>query len=271
MAAQVKFYKKNTIDIDNENVTITITDATATNNGQDFVDFMRNRNNSSRWQTTGSNDAANTQIDIDFGEERDIDRIILVLHNFDSYTIQYYNGSTYTDFSTAINVSSGTATTTEHSFNSVTTQLIRIIITATQVTDDDKDLAQLIITESIGQLTGWPQIKKPEYSFNKSEVKMLSGKSFISRQRGNFSMSMSVVNYNVDADIAIFEEIYQSIFGVLVWANAGDNTQFARNNLGFREQDIFLMLPTDEYRPEHYKYCYQLGIKFDIKFTEVVR
>lgn len=271
MAQQVKFYEKNLIDVDVSGVTITVTDATATNNGQDFVDFLRNRNNDTFWATTDSNDAANTQIDIDTGELNEIDRIILVKHNFGAFTIQYWDGGAFVDFSTPINETTNTDSTTEFVFNQVQTDQIRIIITGTQVADEDKNLHQLLICKSIGQLEGYPQIRKPTISQNKSSTTLLSGKQYIATQRGSFSVDMQVRNYNIDADIDIFETIYFSLRGVLVWINAGDDAQFSRTHRGFRGEDIYLMSPRDEYRPEHYKFCYQLGIKFKVRLVEVVR
>lgn len=271
MSQAIKFYEKNIIDIDADNITITITDAIATDNGSSYVDYLRNRNNDSLWSTTGSTDAANTQIDVDMTDTYTFDRILLVGHNFKAYTIQYHNGATYVNFSTAISESTNTNTTNEHQFTAVQASKIRIIITGAQVVDADKYLKQLIICESIGQLQGWPEINNPTYSINKRELKMLSGKSFLNRQRGNFSVDLSVSNYNVSTDLDIVEHIYFSIKGVLVWINAGDSTQFAREHISYRSEDIFLMLPRDEYSPEFYKSLYQSGIKLNMKLIEVVR
>lgn len=268
--AGIKFYDKNLIDLDSENVTITVTDSTADNNGQDFVDFMRNRKNTSAWRTTGSNDAANTQLDINLGDERSIDRIILVDNNFDSYTIQYFNGSSYVDFSTAINVSGNTSTTIEHTFDSVSVSLIRIIITGTIVADSDKSLAQLIITSLLGQLKGFPQIRKPTISREKKTLNMLSGKKHIIRQVGSFSCDLKAITISDNDDLALIEEIYFKNDGVLMWINGGDDTQFNRTNIGFRAKDIYLVSPADEYEPEHFEFVYSFGTKLDMKLVEVV-
>lgn len=267
----IKWFEKNLLDIDFNNITITITDTTASNNGQSFVDFMRNRNNDSLWVTTGSNDAANTQIDINMTDTVAFDRILLVNNNFKAYTIQYHNGSTYVDFSTAINETTNTKTTIEHQFTEVNASLIRIIITGTFVADDDKFLAQLLVCKSIGQLQGYPQIKKPTYSLNKKAIKLLSGKSFILRQRGAFFCDLEVQNYNVDADLAILESIYFKNGGVLMWVNSGDSTQFKREHIGYRPEDIFLVQPSNEWTPEFYQSLYQTGIVFKMRVVEVVR
>ncbi len=271
MSQQIKWYNKNFIDIDNIDPTITITDATATDNGQSYVDFMRNRKNTSGWATTGSNDAANTQIDVDLVDDYSVDRILLIGHNLKAFTIQYYNGSSYVDFSTAINETTNTSTTNEFTFDAVTTSQIRIIITGTQVTDDDKFIRQLIITSAIGQFTGWPQIKKPTVGKNKKLTRLLSGKTLVTSQTGYFKCDLTVENWNIDNDLTILESIYFSINGVLMWINAGDDTQFSRTNIGFRDEDIFLVKPTNEYIPEFYKSYYNTGVKLKVSIQEVVR
>jgi len=96
------FFRKNRIDLDVDGITITVTDATATDKGDNFVDFVRNRKNSSGWATTGSNDAANTEFLIVSTDEYSLTDIFLFNHNFKAYTIQYWNGSSFVDFSTPI-------------------------------------------------------------------------------------------------------------------------------------------------------------------------
>lgn len=271
MPQQIKFFEKNIIDIDTENIAITITDSIASDTGQDYVDFLRNRNNDSLWATTDSTDAANTQIDIDMTDTYTFDRILLLAHNFKAFTIQYHNGSIYTDFSTAINETTNTEATNEYSFTAVLASKIRIIITGAFVVDDDKFLKQLLVCASIGQLEGWPKIDNPTFSISKKQLKLLSGKSYLSRQRGNFSATLSVPNYNVDADLDIIEAIYFSAKGVLIWINAGDSTQFSRTHIIYRPEDIFLVQPKDEFSPALYNSFYQSGIELKMGLVEVVR
>ena len=54
MSGQIKFYRKSHIDFDRINPEITVTDSVATNDGQEFINFLRNRNNNSGWNTSGS-------------------------------------------------------------------------------------------------------------------------------------------------------------------------------------------------------------------------
>ena len=166
MPAQIRFFNKNKIDLSNTLVAITVTDAVATNTGQSFVDFVRNRNNTSAWLTTGSTDAANTTLEVDMTDTRELSEVLIVSHNLKAYTIKYWTGIVWTDFSTVIAETANTETTNHHAFATVTTQKIQIIITATQTVDADKQIKQLILTDEVaaGQLEGWPVIKRPRNS-----------------------------------------------------------------------------------------------------------
>lgn len=272
MAAQIRFFNKNKIDLDNPNVTITVTDATATNDGQDFVDFMRNRNNTSAWLTTGSNDAANTELLVEMVDEREISEILLICHNLKAYTIQYWNGSIYTDFSTPIAETVNAELTNHHTFTKVSTSRIKIVITGTQVADADKQIKQLIFTDEVasGQLEGWPVIKKPRHSKNKRITSMLSGKVNVVESVGSFGMDLSVRNWNIDSDMELVEEIYFGNRGVLVWLSGGDQTQFSRAHIGYRKEDIFLMRATNDYTPEFRSGIYSTGVKITMKLRESI-
>jgi len=270
MASQIIFYKKNFIDLSFGSISITVTDATATNTGQAFVGYLRNRKNSSAWITTGSNDAANTQLDIDWTDQRTIDNLLLVKHNFSDYTIQYWNGSAYVDFSSAINVSGGVALTTVHTFTAVQTSKIRLIITGTIVADADKIMRQFIATEQIGQLESWPIISGVVNSKSKKVTKALSGKSYVADTIGSFACSLDVEILKSSLDLAIFEQIFDSYEGVLVWLCGGDEVQFSSKRQGYRLEDIFLMRPVSEYNPDWFQGLYVAGIVFSIKLQESI-
>lgn len=271
MSSQITFYEKNKIDFDNINVEITVTDSVATSTGETFVNYIRNRKNTSAWLTTGSADSGNTTLDINAGSLFTVNTIILVGLNWGDYSIQYFNGSTYVDFSTVINESGNIAENKRHQFDSVDIQQIKIIITGTQTVDVDKILKQLIITEELGKFEGWPEIKKPTHSTNKRRTKMLSGKANMTESVGAFSCTLAVKNWKSDEDLTILEEIYSSFEGVLLQLNGFDEAQFSSKRIGYRNEDIFLMKPSDSYRPEWVGGLYVTGMKISMKLEEVIR
>lgn len=271
-SGQVSFYEKNYIDLSASGVEFIIDDSEASNFGEDFVSYVRNRNNDSGWATTGSNDAGNTTIEVTWADDRVVNALFLVMHNFKSFTVKYWDGSAWADFSTAINETSNTDATTYFNFDNVTTSKLKIVINGTFVADEDKFMRQLIITKLMGdgQFEGWPQIKSPEIRLNKIVNKALSGKVSVADQTQAFSCELAVSNWNSDRDLTIVEEIYFKREGVLIWLNADTSEQFSSLRIGYRPQDIFLIRPINEYRPEWAGYLYNTGMKINMKLSEAI-
>lgn len=271
MAGQIIWFEKNKIDLENIDTSITITDAIATNTGQDFIDFMRDRKNHTRWMTTGTTDAALTQIDIDMGDVKAITDILIIGHNFKNYTIQYRTGiGSFLDFSTTINPTTDSNTTTAYNFSQVQANEIRIIINGTQTVDAEKYIQQLIITDRIGQFEGWPQIKTPRLGTNKRKNKMLDGKTHILEGIEVFSCTLDVRHWRKATDIDILETIYFKREGVLMWINADTASQFFLDLKGYRKENIFLVRPSDDWRPEFVSGIYTAGIKSSVRLVEVL-
>lgn len=272
MAKQIRFFKKNIIDISNDEVTLTVTDAIAFDTGQGVVDYIRNRNNNSAWVTTNSTDAANTQLDVEWLTGRDVTSLILVKHNFKAFTIQYWDGAAFQDFSIPINQSSNSAETSIFEFNSVSTHKIRIIITGCQVVDDDKHLYQLIVSEKLGTgiLDGWPVIQAPTHDTNKKQTKMLSGKIFLLESLGSFSCTLNVDFWRSANDLSIVEDVYFRREGVLLWLCGGDETQFNYTAIGYRLEDLYLVRPVNNYDPEWVKGVYSSGLKISMQLAEAI-
>ena len=95
MSEQIKFFRKNFLDVTNDFASITITDTVATYDGQDVVKFMQDRKKSTAWLTTGSNDSANTIIESDWKDLEQLDEIIIIGHNFKNFLVEYYNGASW--------------------------------------------------------------------------------------------------------------------------------------------------------------------------------
>ena len=263
MSGQIRFFEKNKIDISEPNISI------AASQGDTYTDFVRNRSNLSAWQTTGSVDADNTTFEIDLVDPRSIDSIILIKHNFKSFTLQYWDGASWVDFSTAINPSTNTAETTFHQFTLVTTTKLKLTILGTIIANADKFLYQFIATEQIGQLNGWP-IVKPVIGRNRQRSKMISGKESVREQIDATQVKLNVNCWSNSADLSIVEELYDSNDGFLVWLSGGDESQFSSVRQGYRLEDLYLMKCIGEYKPAFYKGLYPSGLVIAIDLTEVV-
>ena len=268
--SQIKIFQKAYTDLDNNNITLTVTDSTATNNGQEIVDYIRNRNNSSAWVTTGSEDAANTELEINLGDSEEIDTIILVGHNFKAFTIQYLDGGSYVDFSNPIAETTNSDDTTEFTFDAVSTTSVKLIITGTQIADSDKILKQLIITKLLRKLNGYPKIESPKHTSNRSVKKMLSGKYNYVVQVGAFECSLNFEFLKDHDDIAALETIHMSRNPYLYWLCGGNEDQFVTRVIGYRKEDFYLMKPSGDFNPQWYESIYSTGLTTKVKLIEVV-
>jgi hypothetical protein len=270
MSTGIIVFEKNKIDLDNTDGVITITDATATDDGQSIADYMRNRNNYSGWATTGSNDAANTEVEFDFGSILTITDILIVKHNLKSYEIEYWDGAAYQSFTPAINETTNQEDTTHHTFNSTATQKVRLTVTGTMTADSDKIIAQFIATERIGQFQTIPRIEDPELSKERRSVKLISGKQRIIRTAGAFKVGLSCDNLVNENDLSIIEAMFDAYNGFLIWLCGGDEAQFRTLRQGYRLEDIFLMACANDWKPEFDEGFYGRGINIDIELVEVV-
>jgi len=264
MGYQIRFYYKSRCDNSFSGVSATASEASS------FAQNVLTRSNLDAWITTGSVDANNTTLTVDFGDAKTITEIFLILHNFKAYTVKYWNGSSYVNFSTPIAETTNTATTTHYSFTSVSTQRIQLTITGTMVANSDKSLCQLVATQSIGQISAWPVISKPTHVTNIQKSMMLSGKTHLTRNAGGFTCELKVKILSTSADLAIIETLYDSVDGFLVWLCGGSTSQFSSVRKGYRLEDLYLMKCMDDYVPEFYEGLYKSGIKINMKLGEVV-
>lgn len=264
----IKFFRKNVIDFTNELAEITVTDAVADDDGQDYVDLIRNRDNFSGWGTTNSTNAANTTLEIQFGESRTIERAILIGHNFKSYTLKYWNGSAWTNFSTTIAPTTNDATDTYHEFTEVSTTAVQLVILGTVVTDDDKFLTQLILCEELGEFEDEPEMQ-PQFDKDRKATKFLSGKNFVAKSIGGFNLRLRKKSISNENDLALVETLFNSYEGFLVWPCGGTTSQFETVRHGYRMRDIFVMNLQNEMQPEWLDSRFYNGMQVDLKLVEV--
>jgi hypothetical protein len=264
MSSQIIFFQKNKADLSYENVSATASQGSA------YAQYVLNRSNVSAWLTTGSVDADNTTLTIDFNEDRYVTDLLLLKHNFKSFTVKYWNGSSYVAFSPAIAPTNNTAASNHYEVTGVETSRIQITILGTQTANQDKYLYQFIATEQLGQLNAWLMIKNPTHSRNRIKNKTLSGKLNIVENVGGFSCRLTVKSLTNSSDLNLIEELYAANEGFLVWLCGGDESQFLTRRQGYRMEDIYLMKCTDEYQPEYVDGVYKNGIKIEIDLQEVI-
>lgn len=260
---QICFFEKNFLDLDNESATVSATQ------GNDFAKYVRSRSLRSAWLTTGSVDADNTEFEIDLANSFNIDRMILVDHNFKSYKIEQYDfdsGLWTSIFDTTNDVN----TTSEIVLSEFYGQRFKITIRGTKVADSDKRLNRVLITKKLGQFRYWPKIDNPVVDQGRSVRKTLSGKSSVLRTVGAFRCSLKISNWKNADDLALIEALYRQVQGFEVWFSAGDETQFYYTAEGYRSRDIYLMGFSNDWSPSFKNGIYSAGMEVDLNLIEVV-
>lgn len=279
MSQQIRFFRKNFIDIEKIDPVITVSDTETVEDGSDSLILLRNRNNVTAWATSSATAASVTTMEVNLGDIESITDIILVLMNFKNFTVDKWDtaGEVWVNVLTETTYAKDTAYI--HFDTPIETNKIRIVINDVQdAFEKDRFMSQLIITEGLltghvdrpGQLLGWPKIKKPRLNTNKKANKMLSGKVHVNESVGGFQFSLTVDFWRIDNDLSIVEDIYNQREGVLVWLAGGDEDQFASRRIGYRNIDIFLMRPTNDFEDEYVKGIYVNGLKIKIDLAESV-
>ena len=218
--------------------------------GSPSANYAIDRNNSTFWSSIGSDDATVETITITLSESSDIDRLLLVDHNFKNYTIKYFDGAGYVDFTSAYKYSieltqsqlghgasfgraskfsentfgvktasethslidnENTLDVTYFEFDSVTTMSIRIEVQSTQVADEEKHISQVIATAELGTMQGFPKVKV-KHNTNNSERKALSGRSLIVKNRKATKLSLGLASYPLKDNYYLDTELLQELF-----------------------------------------------------------
>jgi hypothetical protein len=264
MPGQILFFRKSRGDLSNETVSATASE------GALYAEYALTRGNLNAWITSGSVDANDTTWEVDFGEAKDISEILLLKHNFKEFKVEYWDGSSYQDFSPAIIETVNTLESNYYETDLVSTSKVRVTIYGTQTPNEDKYMYQFIATEKLGRLNGWPIIKAPKHSRNRIKTQTLSGKMSIVENIGGFSCKLGVSSLSDWDDLDLIETLYDANEGFLVWLCGGDENQFRTVRQGYRMEDIYLMKCSDEYQPEYVGGLYKSGIKIEIDLQEVI-
>lgn len=263
MASQLLFFKKNLADQSVPGISATAS------NGAAYASNALGRARLSAWVTTGSNDATTETWTLTWLDNQSFSQIILNKHNFKSFTVKYWNGSAWTDFSAPISETTNTETTNRYSFTAVSTKQVQISVTTTQTVNADKYLFQFIATDVLAQLVGWPVIQAPTFTRNRVLKSMLSGKSMLTLNVGGYKATLTVKEWSNATDLTTVEALFSSTQGFLFWPCGGDEAQFKSVRQGYRLEDIFLMQCANDYVPEYADGQYQRGLKITMQLVEV--
>lgn len=257
----------------------------AVSSGDMVSDYLLDKNPITNWNSVGSSDSTTETIEITFPQEAAIDRILLLNHNFKEYTIQYWNGSSYVDFTSVYGMSGAlgggisettySADTSYYEFSEVTTALIKISVVKTQVANDEKYVFQVIATKELGTLLGYPKINSAKHSRNISASEMLSGKQKIVKGFESFSCKLKFDNYpsrsTYHDDLDLVFTLWDSQDPFIIWLCGGrGSTYFGYQMRGFRLRDAYHCQVKGDLPVGYYKNTYTLPVDFELQIEEHV-
>jgi hypothetical protein len=236
---------------------LNVNGATASaSSGDAAANYALDRNPYTLWYTNGSNDLTTETFTITLTAAASFNRIFLLSHNFKQYTLKYKLAGVWTDFTNVRGMDGLKATISEttfsdtssyYEFDLVSATEIQMTVTKTQTANQEKELAQIVLTKEIGTLAGFPVIKEVVVDRNSKVKRTLSGRYSIQKadETANFSINFkgypSAVAYNVDIDLMMTLHDLDDPF--LVWLCGGKRgtTYFNYTLRGFRLQDLYQM------------------------------
>lgn len=259
----IKFFDRSYSDItriDIGEITVTI------DSGDALKELMFNRRRSDKWESSGAaSDSTDVVLEIDFLTNRTISDLILIDTNLKDFKLDYWTGAT---FSNVFTETANTSSFYQNSFTPQVTTKIKFTMSKTIVADQEKEIAEFIITGLIGQLEFRP-LAQQRNKANVMENNMINGKSKFVFNETQHAFNLQVRNYTNINDRILYQTIRDLKDSFLIWLSGGDITQFSHPDEGYRLEDIYLVNRVNAPSPQYTGNYYKAGTNLDILVKEV--
>lgn len=272
----IKFFKRSKCLFD-DGTTLTVT------SGTDAARYMLDKNTISAWRSVASNDVTTETIEITFNGSKTINRLLFLNHNWKSFTVKYFSGGSFVHFASVTGIGGSMSNITEtvfaddtayYEFTPVITTKIQIMVTTTQVANQEKYIFQVIATEELGTLAGYPEIKLSEFDRNQRKNEMLSGRTLTQKSEDSFKTNLAFRDYPplYSADIDLIASLHDMEETFLIWLCGGrrGSTYFKKQLRGFRLQDAISVQLISNLGLHYTGNLYKGPVNFNAKFEETV-
>lgn len=249
--------------------------------GDDSSNRALDRNRFSYWRSVGSMDTITETLTITFPESTEIDRLLLIDHNWKEFTAQYDNGGVYTDFTNIIGIDGSVGTIAEtafadntayYEFDAVTTTSIQLTVTKTQTADQEKYINQIIATKELATLQGYPILKSIAHSRNLRKRQVLSGRTLIQKSEESMDLTLDFKNYppSYSADIDLIFTLHDEEDDFIIWPCGGrrGSDYFAYQLRGWRLEDAYSVQVDNDLKISYSKNVYQNTINASLSLVE---
>lgn len=231
MSSGIKFFSMNFADINRAAASISI------DNNSAESDSLINRDPFWAWTSTGSDDTDTITLDVDFGQSREVDTLILVENNLKEFTLSYLSGVSYIP---VLSVTDNAETTYQASFASFNAQYVRFTMTRTMTADAQKTLRDFIITKQIGQFVGYPTVQVGDDT-DVIKKRLATGKYKFVQDGQASKITVQFQNHVGENDRTLINTLREWPEEFLIWPCGGNADQFAFNDIGYRLKDIYLV------------------------------
>jgi hypothetical protein len=275
----IKFFEPNLAD---SKTGATVTAST----GQPAAPFILDRNKYTFWRSVGSDDLTVETLEITLDSSQAISRLFLVNHNFKTLQALWWDGGGWVEFQNVTGINSVESAviieaayalnTAYYEFDEVTTDKIIITTKETQTPDQEKFLNSFIVTNELGTLQGFPNIKDATKDKKLRKSTMLNGRSFIDKSLEVIRFTVDFKNYPAPTPYADDLDLVYSIFdrdeNFLVWLCGGRNGDpyFKYQLRGFRIEDIIEVQTVNIFKDSYRSNYYNGTVKLMLKLEEAV-
>lgn len=245
----------------------------------DAQNLLLGNNKYFKWQSSGSDDLTNETITITLPSAIEISRLFLLNHNLKNFNIKYNTGGAndfanvtgLDDFSESTLTVAGFARDVAYfEFDAVTTDTIVITASTTQITDAEKFIGQVIVTNELGTLEGYPVINGVDLDRDIQKEQAISGRFHIQKGYESAAFDLTLKTYPVQNDIDLLDSLHVSEEPFLVWLCGGLPDQFRIKQRGFKLIDLFQMQTDRAMKNSYPKNIYLMGVEQRYSFLEVV-
>lgn len=256
-----------------------------TSTGDPSANYALDRNPFTYWRSVDSDDTITETLEINFPTSKTIDRIFLVDHNFKDFNIKYDLSGAWTHFASVVGINGSLSNITEtvfaddtayYEFTPVTTTKIQINVLKTQVADAEKYISQIIATEELGTLQGYPEITDIDVDRNDRVQKTISGRYVVQKSEESVGFGLNFKDYPVRApyhpDLDLMMDIFDREDPFMVWLCGGRRgTNYFRYTLrGFRLRDIYTMQVTKPFKLSYSNNIYINQANMKVVFEESI-
>lgn len=227
--------------------------------------YLYDRSRLTKMTSVNQDDTVAEVITLDFGIAKNIGNILIDNHNFKTGTIKYWDGASYTDFSTPMAFSSNALATNYFQATAVSTTKIQISITQTIIANNKKFVGSIYCTNLI--FTPEENPSEISYDFIEASIKNTMADGGINylnlNQKYHATLSFSNIT---EADLTNFNNLKASGESFLFYP-CGGRTDIA--NIGFRPYDIYLCNYINNLKPVLKGGLFNIGSQTEVELVEV--